>query len=76
MLEYLATVLGMHSADGFISSVEAAENKPKQVQTAPPKEQLCSFKDPNKLRECLDAKFKDDREPHPEMLDKDWINKP
>ena len=76
MLEYLATVLGMHSADGFISSAEAAENKPKQVQKALPKEQLCSYKDPNKLRECLDAKFKDDRDSHPEMWDKDWINKP
>ena len=76
MLEYLATILGMHSADGLISSAEAAENKPKQVQTAPPKEQLCSYKDPNKLRECLDRKFKDDRDPHPEMWDKDWINKP
>ena len=65
----------MHSADGFISSVEAAENKPKQVQTAPPP-QICNLKDPDKIRECLNAKFKDDRDPHPEMWDKDWINKP
>jgi hypothetical protein len=66
----------MHEVDGFISSAEAAENKPKQVQTVLAKEQLCSLKDPNKIRECLDAKFKDDRDPHPEMWDKDWINKP
>ena len=76
MFDYLVTVLGMHSADGFISSAEAAENKPKQVQTTPSKEQLCSFKDPNKIRECLNAKFKDDKETRPEMWDKDWINKP
>ena len=66
----------MQSADGFISSVEAAEKKPKQVQTVPPKEQLCSYKDPNKLRECLDAKFKDDRDPYADMWDKNWVNKP
>ena len=76
MFEYLATLVGMHSADGIISSAEAAESKPKQVQTAPPKDQPCFYKDPNKIRECLDAKFKDDKETHPEMWDKDWINKP
>jgi len=77
LLEYLATILGMHSADGLISSAEAAESKPKQIQTAPlSKEQLCSFKDPNKIRECLEAKFKDDRDPHADMWDKDWIKKP
>jgi hypothetical protein len=77
MLEYLATILGMQQTDGFISSAEAAEKKPKQVQTAPPpKEQLCSYKDLIKIRECLEAKFKDDRETHPEMWDKDWVNKP
>ena len=76
MLEYLATVLGMHEVDGFIASAEAAEKKPKQVQTALPNEQLCSYKDLNKIRECLDAKFKDNKETRPEMWDKDWINKP
>jgi hypothetical protein len=65
----------MEQADGFISSVEAAEKRPKQVQTTPLKEQLCSYKDPDKIRECLDSKFKDDRDTHPEMWDKDWINK-
>lgn len=77
MLEYLGALFGMHQVDGIISSAEAAESKPKQVQTTPPpKEQLCSFKDLDKIRECLNAKFKDDRETHPEMWDKDWINKP
>jgi len=76
MFEYLVTLVGMHSADGIISSVEAAEKRPKQVQTVPSKEQLCSYKDPNKIRECLDAKFKDDRDTRPEMWDKDWVNKP
>jgi hypothetical protein len=77
MFEYLATLVGMHQADGIVSSVEAAELKPKQVQMAPPpKEQLCSFKDPNKIRECLERKFKDNKDPYPEMWDKDWVNKP
>jgi len=75
LLEYLATLLGMEQADGFISSAEAAEKKPKQVQTVPIKDELCSKKDPDKIRECLEAKFKDDRETHPEMWDKDWIKK-
>jgi len=75
MFEYLATIIGMHSADGIISSVEAAEKRPKQVQTALSKEQSCSYKDPNKIRECLAVKFKDDKETHPDMWDKDWINK-
>jgi len=76
LLEYLATLLGMHSADGFISSVEAAEKKPKQVQTVSTKDDMCFKKDTDKIRECLEAKFKDDRETHPEMWDKDWIKKP
>jgi len=76
MLEYLGTLIGMHQVDSIISSAEAAENKPKQVQTAPPPEQLCSFKEPEKIRECLDRKFKDNREAYPEMWDKDWIKKP
>ena len=75
MLEYLATLLGMHSADGFISSVEAAEKKPKQEQTAPLLPN-CSLNDPQKIRECLDRKFKDDRDLHPEMWDPNWIKKP
>ena len=76
MLEYLATLLGMHSANGFISSVEAAEKKPKQVQTVSTKDDMCFKKDPDKIRECLEAKFKDDRETHPEMWDPNWIKKP
>jgi hypothetical protein len=70
----------MHTADGIISSAEAAESKPKQVQTAPPtKEQICSFKDDNKIRECLNKKFAEfDKTPDPyaDMWDKDWIKKP
>jgi hypothetical protein len=76
LLEYLATLLGIEQADGIISSAEATEKQPKQVQTVPPKEQLCSYKDPNKIRECLDAKFKDDKDPHADMWDKDWVKKP
>ena len=76
MLEYIGTLLGMHQVDGIISSAEAIESKPKQIQTAPPsKEQLCSLKDIDKIHECLDKKFKDDKDLHPEMWDKDWINK-
>ena len=30
----------------------------------------------NDIKERLEKKFKDDRETHPEMWDKNWINKP
>ena len=75
MFEYLGALLGMHQIDGVISSAESAEKKPKQVQSAPPPT-TCNFKEINKIRECLDAKFKDDRDPHPEMWDPNWIKKP
>jgi hypothetical protein len=38
----------------------------------------CNYKDPKKIKECLDAKFKlYDKTPDPyqDMWDKDWINK-
>ena len=76
MLEYLGTLFGMHEVDGIISSAEAAEKRPKQVQTVP-FIQTCSFKDIDKIRECLDRKFKDDNkpDPHADMWDPNWINK-
>jgi hypothetical protein len=74
LLEYLATLLGMHEADGFISSAEAEEKRPKQVQSVPAP-LICNLKDADKIRECLEKKFKDDQETHPEMLDPNWIKK-
>lgn len=74
MLEYLATLVGMHSVDGFISSAEAEEKRPKQVQTVPVTP-ICNLKDLDKIRECLEKKFKDDQETHPEMWDPNWIKK-
>ena len=73
MLEYLATLLGMHTADGFISTADAAESKPKQEQVAQP---LCNYKDHQKIRECLDRKFKDNTDPYADMWDPNWIKKP
>ena len=75
MLEYLATVIGIHTADSIIASAEAAEKRPKQEQVIPAP-QTCNFKDPQKIHECLDRKFKDDRDLHPEMWDPNWIKKP
>ena len=65
----------MHEVDGFISSASAEEKRPKQVQTVPAVP-LCNLKDPDKIRECLEKKFQDDQETHPEMLDPNWIKKP
>ena len=75
MLEYLATVLGMHTADGFMSTADAAERKPKQEQVVVVPPPTCNFKEPQKIRECLDRKFKDDQDTHPEMWDPNWIKK-
>ena len=74
MLEYLATLLGMSQVNGFISSAEAEEKRPKQVQSvsATP---ICNLKEPDKIRECLEKKFKDDQETYPEMWDPSWIKK-
>jgi hypothetical protein len=64
----------MEQADGFISSVNAEEKRPKQVQTVPAAP-LCNLKDADKIRECLEKKFKDDQETHPEMWDPNWVKK-
>jgi hypothetical protein len=81
MFEYIATLVGMHEVDSaLLAKAQAKEsNKTAIVQMATPDlSVLCSYKDPKKIKECLDAKFKlYDKTPDPyaDMWDKDWINK-
>ena len=83
MLEYLGTLLGMHSIDGFISSAQAEETPPKppMVQMGPSRP---AYRVPRDQRfEAIRKRFEQQREedkntpdPHADMWDKDWINKP
>ena len=83
MFEYLATVLGMHQADGIISSAQAEESsqKPQVVQTAPhrpvyrvPRDQRFEA-----IRKRFERQLEEDKntpDPHADMWDPNWINKP
>jgi hypothetical protein len=83
MFEYLATIIGMHSADGIISSVQAEESSKKSqvVQMGAPRP---GYRVPRDQRiEAIRKRFEQQSEadkttpdPHADMWDKDWINKP
>ncbi len=81
MFEYIATLIGMHETDKILlAEAQAKEaNKTTIVQMSVQNpDQLCSYKDPKKIKECFDAKSKlQDKTPDPyqDMWDKDWINK-
>jgi hypothetical protein len=53
--------------------------KTEQVKIIQPKPKILTDYDIDRqareIRERLNAKFKDDKETHPEMWDKNWINK-
>lgn len=82
MFEYVATLLGMQQADQILlAEAQAKEiNKPAIVQTVVQNpDQPCSYKDHKKIKECFNAKSKIQEktpDPHADMWDKDWINKP
>ena len=82
MFEYIGALLGMHQIDGMISSVQAEEPpKPAIVQTA---QSRPAYRVPRDQRiENIRKRFERQREadkntpdPHADMWDKDWINKP
>ena len=83
MFEYLATVLGMHSADGLISSARAEETsqKPQVVQMGPPRPVYRVPRDQRfeVIRKRFDRQLEEDKNTpdlYADMWDKDWINKP
>ena len=83
MFEYIGALLGMHQIDGMISSVQAEESSQKSqvVQMGAPRP---AYRVPRDQRiENIRKRFEQQREadkntpdPHADMWDKDWINKP
>jgi hypothetical protein len=71
MIDFIASVAGMF----FTNEALAAEKKPQPAPVIVVQTAQCKFKDPAKIRECLDAKFKDDRDPYADMWDQNWINR-
>lgn len=55
-------------------TVELAQNKKQPKPRIEPKEPQ-KVEDPDKVKQRLDNKFKNDKEEHQEMWDKDWIKK-
>ena len=83
MFEYLAAVLGMHSADGIISSARAEESSQKSqvVQMGQPRPVYRVPRDQRfeAIRKRFERQLEEDKntpDPHADMWDKDWINKP
>jgi hypothetical protein len=82
MFEYLGALFGMHQVDGMISSAQAEEPpKPAIVQTAQPRPVYRVPRDQRieSIRKRFEQQLKDDGkavDPHADMWDKDWINKP
>jgi hypothetical protein len=81
MFEYIATLIGMHETDKILlAEAQAKEaNKTAIVQMSVQNpDQLCSYKDPKKIKECFDAKSKlQEKTPdfYQDMWDRDWVNK-
>jgi len=82
MFEYLAAVLGMHSADVIISSAQAEESsqKPQVVQMGQPRPVYRVPRDQRfeAIRKRFERQLEEDKntpDPHADMWDKDWINK-
>ena len=66
MILEAATAAAMY----FSNSALAAESDvPVMVPQA-----VCKFKDPQKIRACLDAKFRDTHDPNQDMWDPNWIS--
>jgi hypothetical protein len=83
MFEYLGTLIGMHQVDGIMSSAQAEESSQKSqiVQMGTPRPGYRVLRD--QRFEAIRKRFEQQREadkntpdPHADMWDKDWINKP
>jgi len=82
MFEYLGALFGMHQVDGIISSAQAEDSsqKPQVVQMGPPRPVYRVTRD--QRIEVIRKRFEQQREadkipdPHADMWDPNWINKP
>jgi hypothetical protein len=73
----------MHSADGAISSARAEESsqKPQVVQTAPPRPAYRVSREQHfeAIRKRFERQLEEDKttpDPHADMWDTNWVNKP
>ncbi len=83
MFEYLGTLIGMHQVDGIISSAQAEDSsqKPQVVQMGTPRPGYRVLRDQRfeAIRKRFERQLEADKnipDPHADMWDKDWINKP
>jgi hypothetical protein len=83
MFEYLGTLIGMHQVDGIISSAQAEDSsqKPQVVQMGAPRPAYRILRDQRfeAIRKRFERQLEADKttpDPHADMWDKDWINKP
>jgi hypothetical protein len=82
MFEYLGALFGMHEVDSIISSAQAKESqKPQVVQMGQPRPAYRVPRDQRfeAIRKRFEQQLKDDEktpDPHADMWDKDWVNKP
>ena len=83
MFEYLGTLIGMHQVDGIISSAQAegTVQKSQVVQMGTPRPGYRVSRDQRfeAIRKRFERQLEADKttpDPHADMWDKDWINKP
>ena len=83
MFEYLGALFGMHQVDGIISSAQAKESsqKPQVVQMGTPRPAYRVPRDQRFeiIRKRFEQQLKDDEkipDPHADMWDPNWVNKP
>jgi len=82
MFEYIATVLGMHQADGIISSAKAEETPPaiiKQTNQPRPGYRIPRDQRFEVIRKRFERQLETDKntpDPYADMWDPNWINKP
>jgi len=83
MFEYLGALFGMHQVDGLISSAQAEDSsqKPQVVQMGAPRPAYRVSREQRFeiIRKRFERQLEADKntpDPHADMWDKDWINKP
>ena len=83
MFEYIGALLGMHQIDGMISSVQAEESSQNsqvvQMGTPRPGYRVSRDQRIEVIRKRFERQLEADKntpDPHADMWDKDWINKP
>ena len=83
MFEYLGTLIGMHQVDGIISSAQAEDTvqKSQVVQMGTPRPGYRVSRDQRfeAIRKRFERQLEADKttpDPHADMWDPNWINKP